>query len=497
MALIKCNECGQMVSDKASNCPNCGAPVVNKPEEQVLATKVEKTADQQPQERQTRRKNIAIVLLSVALFVVVVVLLILLLRGWNTTNTINENLISGGDATLENVVEKEEVQAESSNTINGHEYVDLGLSVMWAACNVGASSPEDYGDYFAWGETSTKSEYTDENCKTYCGKSIGSIAGNPQCDAAQANWGDTWRMPTVSEIDELVNKCTRTWTTRGGHNGYKITGPNGNSIFLPAAGWRVDTSLYGEGEEANYWSATPYEFERRDVGYIANILHITNCDFSRSGLDFFYGQSVRPVSPTSNSQSSSSATVSDPTGYIKGHSYVDLGLSVKWATCNVGASSPSGYGNYYAWGETKPKETYTYKNNLTNQKNIESISGKPQYDAATANWGDGWRIPTDTEWKELAEKCEWKWTSQDGHMGCLVTGRNGNSIFLPAAGERDNDREPFGGTEYGYYWSGAPYNDYEAMRFSFCEDEYSEYNIFKNNGDYYRATGCSVRPVSE
>ncbi|MCD8303544.1 MAG: hypothetical protein LUC86_01770, partial [Prevotellaceae bacterium] len=131
----------------------------------------------------------------------------------------------------------------TSGYINGHEYVDLGLSVKWATCNVGGSYPSVYGDYYAWGETSTKSSYDEDNCKTY-NVSMGSIAGNSSYDAARANWGGTWRLPTADEIDELIDKCDWEWTTRGGHAGYKVTGPNGNSIFLPAAGWRYGTSLY-------------------------------------------------------------------------------------------------------------------------------------------------------------------------------------------------------------------------------------------------------------
>ncbi len=175
--------------------------------------------------------------------------------------------------------------------INGHGYVDLGLSVKWATCNVGASSPSDYGNYYAWGETSTKSEYTEENSKTY-GRSMGSIAGDPAYDVARANWGDTWRLPTASEIDELVDECKWTWTTQGGHNGYEVTGPNGNSIFLPAAGWRDGTSLYYAGEDGHYWSATPYGGDANS----AYALLFYGDDFSRGWDGRFNGMSVRPVS---------------------------------------------------------------------------------------------------------------------------------------------------------------------------------------------------------
>ena len=118
---------------------------------------------------------------------------------------------------------------------DGHEYVDLGLSVKWATCNVGASKPEEYGDYFAWGETSTKEEYTEENSLTY-GKKMSDIAGNAQYDAARANWGGSWRMPTEYEWQELIDKCKWEWGKVTGVKVNKVTGPNGNSIFLPAAG---------------------------------------------------------------------------------------------------------------------------------------------------------------------------------------------------------------------------------------------------------------------
>ncbi len=189
-----------------------------------------------------------------------------------------------------NVQTTDSVNMQTTDSINGHEYVDLGLSVKWATCNVGASSPSDYGDYYAWGETSTKSEYTKENSKTY-GKSMGSIAGNSQYDAARANWGSTWRMPTLDEIGEL-DKCTWTWTTQGGHNGYKVKGPNGNSIFLPAAGWRGGTSLGNAGENGIYWSATPVE----DYTLYAYDLLFYSGDSFRAQDYRYYGRSVRPVS---------------------------------------------------------------------------------------------------------------------------------------------------------------------------------------------------------
>ena len=145
-----------------------------------------------------------------------------------------------------------------TGTYKGHEWVDLGLSVKWATCNVGASTPGRYGNYYAWGETSTKSNYGYDNSASY-GKSWSDIGGNSSRDAATANWGGSWRMPTKAEFQELIDNCTWTWTTQNGHKGYKVTGKNGQSIFLPAAGYRRGATLNGDGEDGYYWSSTPYE----------------------------------------------------------------------------------------------------------------------------------------------------------------------------------------------------------------------------------------------
>ena len=179
----------------------------------------------------------------------------------------------------------------TTGTINGHQWVDLGLSVKWATCNVGASSPSDYGGYYAWGETRTKSEYTTDNSSTY-GINIGDISGDSRYDAARANWGGTWRLPTQAEVRELIDKCTWTWTSQGGHNGYRVTGPNGSSIFLPAAGYRLGSSLYGAGGYGYCWSSAPDWSDARRAYYLY-------FDSSGHSLYLFYrsnGQSVRPVS---------------------------------------------------------------------------------------------------------------------------------------------------------------------------------------------------------
>ena len=180
-----------------------------------------------------------------------------------------------------------------SNSINGYDYVDLGLpsGLKWATCNVGASSPEEYGDYYAWGEVETKSSYTEENSITY-GKSMSDISGNPTYDVARKKWGSSWRLPTKAEFQELRDKCKWQRITLGGKEGYKVIGPNGNSIFLPAAGSHSWSSLYYAGEFGDYWSSTPYESDDR----LAYNLYFTSSD---RGVDWFIrsnGKSVRPVS---------------------------------------------------------------------------------------------------------------------------------------------------------------------------------------------------------
>ena len=200
----------------------------------------------------------------------------------------------GGYYAYEVIENKKAGTAEYNRThgsINGHDWVDLGLSVKWATSNVGAESPEDYGNYYAWGETSTKSEYTKDNSKTY-GKQMNDIGGRSQYDAARANWGGTWRLPTKAEMEELENRCTWKWTTQNGVKGYKVTGPNGNSIFLPAAGYRSGSSLYTAGEYGRYWSSTPDESDSD----IACILHFYSIDQDVAWDNRYRGLSVRPVS---------------------------------------------------------------------------------------------------------------------------------------------------------------------------------------------------------
>ena len=186
-------------------------------------------------------------------------------------------------------------------------------------------------------------------------------------------------------------------------------------------------------------------------------------------------------------------SISEPTGYHEGHGWVDLGLpsGLKWATCNVGASTPGAYGNYYAWGETATKSNYDYDNCASTYKSWGDIGGNSSRDAARANWGGSWRMPAEAELQELVDNCTWTWTTQNGHKGYEVTSKkNSQSIFLPAAGFRSDGRLYVDG-EYGFYWSSNPYesNTYDACRLYFGEGG-SRFVDWLNR-DY----GYSVRPV--
>ena len=192
-----------------------------------------------------------------------------------------------------------------------HEYVDLGLSVKWATCNVGADKPEDFGNYYAWGETETKDVYDWSSYKWCNGSSdtltkynpfkvqgiVDSISTlDPNDDVAHVKWGGSWRMPTASEFRELMDNCKWTWKSVNGINGYvvrsRIKGYRDRSIFLPAAGYCYDKKLSSAGEVAYYWSNSLFDFP-----ISAKSILLSSDDFCRHYCSRFVGNPVRPVHP--------------------------------------------------------------------------------------------------------------------------------------------------------------------------------------------------------
>ena len=427
-----------------------------------------------------------------------------------------------------------------SGILNGHDYVDLGLpsGTLWATCNVGSTTPEGYGDYFAWGETSPKINYSwltyclcdgpNNELIKYCNNWNDGYNGFTDAlstleasdDAATANWGLGWRMPTHEEMEELMY-CNKTHSIYNGVNGWLITGPNGNSIFLPAAGYcqidyHSDANIMGY-----YWSSSLRAGNPNNAWFI--VFNMDVFQVSDSYRD--YGLSVRPVCNRDGGQQGSgtgSGTQDEEPhtggrGVLNGYNYVDLGLpsGTKWAFCNVGATTPGGYGDYFAWGETTLKETYgldTYRwynisdNTYTKYCHNASLDHNNGFtdhrttleasdDVATANWGAGWRMPTKAEMQELYDNCTQVRTTENGYYGLLFTGPNDNSIFLPFAGYYQGS-ERYGSVSDGYYWSSSLSTDDwltinstdRAWRFYFRSD-----NGYMSSG--YRSDGLSVRAV--
>ena len=463
-----------------------------------------------------------------------------------------------------------------------------------ATCNVGANKPEEYGDYYAWGETEPKTDYSWSTYKWCNGSSstltkYGTVDNKtvlaPEDDVAHVMWGGDWRMPTKEEQDELLYSCTWKWYSSGnsefgGVAGFKVTsnmsGYTDRFIFLPAAGGRYDTYLDGVGSGGDYWSSSLDAGSPGRVWYLRfySYSHYTNNDYRDDG------RSVRPVCPSSeewldkisialdsnsksilqkekctltatvmhgndilnhkvswSSANSSIATVSE-TGVVtgkavgsttisatchgktatceitvrklnyNGHGYVDLGLSVNWATCNVGANKPEGYGDYYAWGETETKSTYDFSNykwygsssTLTKYGTVDNKTVlDPEDDVAHVKWGGDWRMPTKAEQDELRNNCTWTWYSSGnsefgGVAGYKVTstksGYTNRFIFLPAAGYRYDT----------YLYDVGSNGDYWSSSLNTVLPDYAWFLYF--NSDYlgansysYRRFGRSVRPV--
>lgn len=148
---------------------------------------------------------------------------------------------------------------EMSYSIDGYEYVDLGLSVKWATCNIGASSPEDYGDCFMWGDIVPTTGYADDEYSAIMegSKTKGGVIAKTEYDVAYNLWSNNWRMPTYEEALELTEKCTWDRTELNDINGYCVTGPNGNRLFLPATGMTTNMIL-NRGEGGYYWTSTNF-----------------------------------------------------------------------------------------------------------------------------------------------------------------------------------------------------------------------------------------------
>lgn len=342
------------------------------------------------------------------------------------------------------------------------EYVDLGLPSgnLWAKCNLGASAPEAYGDYYAWGEVEPKQEYTYPNHKWYkegapslgftkYNNEDGKLTLEDEDDAVIQKLGNGWRTPTLADFRELTNQkyTTIEKTTLNGVAGYQITSKkNKKSIFIPCAGFKnsekPQTRFISDDEEVAVCMTNLRRID--NMVFNAWTFAFQNDRIGRYGKRRPDGISVRPVKGP---------------GVPVPNNCVDLGLDsgLLWAKCNMGTTDPTELGDYYAWGEISPNKKEYYSSNYKHFKvksNIEVLKynekdGKEvlelEDDAARANIGAGYRIPTKEDWEELLEDCKWEAVtttlpeivdpSQTKAIArWKVTGPNGNSIVLPMTG---------------------------------------------------------------
>ena len=366
--------------------------------------------------------------------------------------------------------------------VNGHEWVDLGLpsGTRWATCNVGATTPSQGGGLYAWGETVTKTTYMPENGKTY-GKDIDDISGNATYDVATAKWGKGWRMPTKAEFDELLEYCDYKYEKLDGRWGHRFTHyKNGRSIFLPSTGHKERGSKHIYPDVCgNYWSSTPYKNEQMSG---AHDYHFGAALGEMGQGERSSGFGVRPVIDND-------AMITIPSqGETNGHQWVDLGLpsGTKWATCNMNASSSEDFGETYAWAEVTPaSDTTSPKNNVKN-KEMMGIAGSTRYDAATAQWGKGWRIPSRRNFEELMENCTWEYTTLGRLKGCKVTSKvNGNYIFFPLPMLEESIS----------YWASTPSYDDSAESLSIIISQSTKRVGISTITE--RTMPCPIRPVTK
>ena len=384
----------------------------------------------------------------------------------------------------------------ATGTPEGLKAIDLGLpsGTLWANMNVGASKPEDYGGYYAWGETEEKDVYNWSayiNCdgsSSTCHDLGADIAGT-EYDVAHVKWGGDWGMPTDGQIQELLANTTSEWVQVNGVYGYRLTSKaagNSNSIFIPAAGYRSDGSLRYAGSFGYYWSST--QSYRNDFAYYFDFNSLNppmgNYDWGSRSV----GNSVRPVITPQKEETTTP----------EGLKAIDLGLpsGTLWANMNVGATAPEDYGDYFAWGETEVKDLYDETNYAYYQNgnyvNIGDDIAGTEYDVAHVKWGGDWVMPTSDQVQELLDNTTSEGTQVNGVNGRKFTSKaagNSNSIFVPFSGVRD-DGDLYDAGYGGYYWSSQkPW--YSSIAYGLYVE--SGNAVWGNN--YPRYYGQSVRPV--
>lgn len=309
-----------------------------------------------------------------------------------------------------------------------HDYIEIA-GLAWATCNVGASSPSDNGNYYAWSEISTKSNYTKGTYTGITPAAGTNIAGDARYDAVAANWGNGWRMPTASEFSAMLAAGTTALTS----NAITVTFTGGQQLVFPRAGIM-------EGTSTTAWTGC---------------ISVYCSDTGLNGYTSEYAPNAYLYIPNYGLNEVSPAQGPDGGGSIRGvhvitpspnYDYVDLGLAsgTKWAPNNLGATNPEDSGNFYAWGETSTKSNYTWstykfgtESNLTK---YNASDGKTVLDAsddiAYLTMGEGYAIPTTAQCHELITGTNITWTTVGGVPGAKFTNKSDSTkyIFIPAAG---------------------------------------------------------------
>ena len=386
---------------------------------------------------------------------------------------------------------------------NGFPYVDLDLpsGLRWAIYNIGAKQPIEFGNYYAWGAISspnppkydwTTYPYSDSTgvvMTKYCldsqnGLVDGLVTLTPGDDVATSEWGGRWRMPTSEDFDELSQNCTFIQGFVDDVFGVSlISNNNGATVFAPAAGFYLGeqcaTPEALNGEHLGlYWSSSLYE--QSDIsayfgGFSTKII-------TKDVLSRCMGLSVRAVY--------------DPyqaTGAENGYGYVDLGLpsGIKWATCNIGANSPTEFGNLYAYGKVEGEDYAEDDPTIY----FEDLTGDP----VAKIMGEGWRMPTKEDFEEMGQNCQFKRAYLKGVYGLIIIGPNGNYMFAPAAGltllGHHLTKEAGLEEEGGYYWSSTIYEGENPVSSAMevWTGMFSETNILLSN--FPSIFGASIRPV--
>ena len=396
---------------------------------------------------------------------------------------------------------------------NHPHQIDLGEAGTWACCNVGAASPLEYGGYFAWGETMEKEVYSWDEYKYYLGDLNGNgsgddeeeisddigtdICANPLRDAATAQWGEAWQMPNVENTKMLAETCAHEWVTINGINGRKFTATNGNTIFLPAAGYRRDDYVNKDSEQGYYWTGTA-SADSKTLAYNFTL----NSERARHSYDWYLilGHTIRPVAKAPDAAVKAGLCPNNNHPHM-----IDLGEAGTWACCNVGAKNPLEVGSYFSWGETEEKEVYDWANykywtDLNEDHFVADdevadigtdISGKAQYDAAVAQWGSPWQMPTYEQFGKLAENSERSVETIGDVVGTKFTASNGQAIFFPITGYLFGERY-ISNEGKTYFWLATRSNTLKYADYAEIDKTtWRRYNICDRN------RGLPIRAIAE